>query len=46
MLAETMRPCRELPADERQADRAEGRVRDNILAAWYGHGESSHVRAV
>lgn len=40
MLADTMRPCRELPAWERHDDAAEARVRNTILASWYGHGET------
>lgn len=39
MLAETMRPCRELSRYERAADALEARDRNTVLATWRGHDQ-------
>lgn len=45
MLAETLRPCRELSRDQRAADRLEALDRNTVLAAWYGRGADATLRA-
>lgn len=39
MLAETMRPCRELSRTERAADALEARDRNTVLDVWHGRAE-------